>query len=83
MEADKKQPYYNTKESVAVLAKANRLQRFNYQSLIVQFAKEFGMSPTKVEEKESFDTVIQVLWELKEEREYQERFNEIWRNIQE
>jgi len=41
------------------------------------------MSPSKVEEDESFDTVIQVLWELKEEREYQERFNEIWRNIQE
>jgi len=63
------------------LAKADRLQRFNYQSLIVQFAKEFGQSPSRVEEEESFDTVIQVLWELKEEREFDIRFKNIWRDI--
>lgn len=68
---------------MAELAKADRLQRFNYQSLVVQFAKEFGQSPSRVEVEESFDTVIQVLWELKEEREYSERANEVMKNIHE
>ena len=63
------------------MAHWQRLTRFADIGLVGAFAERFGRDPDKVFWKTSFATVIAFAEEVKERREYRERVNFIWGEI--
>lgn len=77
----KDQPRHDIKKNVAQLAKINLLAPFDDLSLIDSYAKEFGQDPDKVYYDTSFGTIMNfhIMW--KEQREYNERYQYIWDEV--
>jgi hypothetical protein len=81
MEPNKEQPKADVRRSVAALAKVNRLYPFDDLSLIDKYARRFGLDPDWVYHNTAFGTItgFHVMW--KEQEEYQERFEHIYREV--
>lgn len=81
MEPNKDQPKADVKKNVAILAKVNKLNKFDDLDLIDQFSTRFGQDPDWVYDNTSFLTIINFLIKWKEEAEYRERYNFIYEEI--
>jgi hypothetical protein len=69
-------------QEIAQASNVERLAPFADLSIINTFARNFGLDPDKVYLKD-FDTVMNFMWLWKEQDEYQERFNETKRMMEE
>jgi hypothetical protein len=65
---------------VAKLARVDRLHGFADLSIIERYASKFAMDPDDVWEKPYKDVAIWV-WKWKEDEEYQERFETVWKQV--
>ena len=66
---------------MANMAKWQRLTPFADIGLVGDFAERFGLDPDWVFDNKSFSTVLAFAVESKERSEYRERFNYIWKQI--
>jgi len=64
------------RKNTAILAKVERLEPFRYLDLIGDFAERFGLDPDYVYKKSKFDTVTAFHVNWKEKREFEERYME-------
>lgn len=63
------------------MAEVWRLKKFDDLSLIGTYAERFGLDPDHVFVNTSFDTLMHFLWKWKEESEYEERYQYIYREL--
>lgn len=63
------------------MAKVGRLNAFSNIYLIGDYAEQFGMDPDEVFARTAFRTVINFSVAYKERDEYEERFTDIYRQI--
>jgi hypothetical protein len=66
---------------VAALAKVQTLRRYDDLSIIDGYASRFGCDPDDVFLTSETGTVLEFTIMWKEQAEFQERFGEIWREI--
>lgn len=64
------------RKNTAILAKVERLEPFRYLDLIGDFAERFGLDPDFVYKNSKFDTVTAFLVSWKEKREFEDRYLE-------
>lgn len=60
------------------MAESWRLNDYDDLSIVVRFAKLFGLDPDYVYDNKSFETVMNVLAMEKESDEYHERYMKFW-----
>lgn len=58
------------------MAKAERLEPFKYLDMVGDYAERFGLDPDYVYKFSKFDTVTAFLINWKEKAEFQDRYNE-------
>ena len=66
---------------MAAMAKGQKLVRWEKLKLIEKFSSRFGQHPDTVYKNTSFDTIIAFAEMWKDEEEFNERFQYIWREI--
>jgi hypothetical protein len=66
---------------VAHLAQVRKLRPFEDLDYIDQYASRYGLDPDWVYDHTSFGTIMNFAVKWKEEAEYRDRFDEIWREI--
>lgn len=69
-------PLNEKRQNVAALAKVERLEPFRYLDMIGDYAERFGLDPDFVYKNSKFDTVTAFLVSWKEKREFEDRYLE-------
>jgi len=73
-------PLNEKRKNVAELAKVKRLEQFQYLDMIGDYSERFGLDPDFVYKNSKFDTVTAFLISWKEKREFEDRYME-WDKI--
>ena len=76
------QPDKEFNQEVAILAKAQRLARFDDLDILGEYGERFGRDPDiEVFPFVRFDTIMAFKLMWKEKQEYRDRFQEIWKKL--